>query len=202
MKRVFNRIRNLNKTDAVWFVSVALFVLVSLWVISVIFGGPEGFMFLRYKKAGTGAAADLPKIESQQVYKADGVTVTVNSFGLFENEPALVLTAANKTTELQHIEVKAVTVNNQTLASYDLKSDRAENVITPARFGAHALYEKTQSRMKVGMFGVKRAYLVLKQEDLAELGIDTVEEITLHMSVGLGSTSQNVVVTVKTNAAQ
>ena len=202
MKRVFNRIRNLNKTDAGWIVSVALFVLVSLWVISVIFGGPEGFLFLRYRKAGTGAAADLPKVESQQAYQADGITITVNSFGLFENEPALVLTAINKTANLQHVEIEAVTVNNQTLSSYDLESDRAENVITPARFGAHALYETEKSWMKVGMFGVKRAYLVLKQEELAELGIDTVEEITLHMSVGLGSTSQNVVVTVKTDAAQ
>lgn len=201
MKRVFNRIRNLNSTDVVWIVSLALFVLIALWIISVAVGGPKGFLFLRYDKAGTAAAADLPKIESQQVYKADGITITANSFGLFEGKPALALTFVNTSSKLLNVEIESVTINDRTVSSYNLKSDRAENVITPARFGANALYSTDQHRLKVGMFGVKRGYLVLNLENISDLDIHALEEIALDLLVsGAASDQTRVVANLKTSA--
>lgn len=198
---VFNRIRSIDKTKVTWILSVAAFVLVCFWIIGFMNGGPKGFLFLRYDKAGTAGAKDLPKIESQVVYEDDKVKVTVKSFGRFEDKPALALSISNKTTQLRTFNINAVAVNDRPVSSLRLKSDRAEFVYGGRLNRGTMLETSKRLYLNVGIWGTKRCYLTLDPEELADLGIDAVEEISMGIAVNaLGERASETHIEVKTSA--
>ena len=141
------------KLAPVWVFLVSLFVLIPLLTV----GAQELYQndSFRYIKAGSGEARRQPKVASSRMYRGNGVTVKLKSFGILDGEQALALTVTNRSGK-DDVEfwIDSLTINGQPISRF-----------------------KSWYRLKKGK--TTRIYLTLDSQELADRNIGIVEELSM-----------------------
>ncbi len=160
-RRAGNRNGKMKIVPLVIAVMAAVFSLVVELIDDMPFAAPEPERYEAsyhsvYQAAGTPGAEHIPTLEPQLIYDDHGITISVHSFGLIYDNPAVRLTVSN--TSEQNV---TVSTENMAVNGFMMNSS-----------GLH--YE-------IGSGETADTYLRLYAHVLEEAGIDTVAEIELEL---------------------